>query len=186
MQNCGWITDTCIVGFLILQTFLGWRRGLLWQAAGVASIAFGVALGMALAPTLGARLTECVTSDPFRAQMTAFLFIVALFGFLMRMLAAWAEVRTEAGLKREERETRRAQDRILGGIFGAVKGCVIALIVVAAGVAVYPDSGLWGRSRLAAPLALAGSRLLPDGAVDEVSQWASKSAVSLKRGLDIH
>ena len=185
MGYCGWLVDGSIVAFLLLQTFLGWRRGLLWQAAGVASIGFGVALGLALAPAIGARLTEHVTSDLFRARMIGFLFVVALVGFSLRMLAAWAEVRTESGLKREERETRRGQDRILGGIFGALKGSVLALIIVAASVAIYPDSGLWQRSSLARPLAVAGSRLLPEGAVEEVSQWASKSALTLKKGLDI-
>jgi uncharacterized membrane protein required for colicin V production len=186
VDHCGWLFDGCIIGFLILQTFLGWRRGLLWQVAGVASIGFGVAIGMALSPAIGARLVDNVTSDLFRARMVGFLFVVALVGFLLRMLAAWAEVRTETGLKREERDSRRAQDRILGGIFGALKGSVLALIIVAACVAIYPESALWNRSTLARPLAVAGSRLLPEGAVDEVGQWASKSAISLKRGLDIH
>lgn len=185
MANCGWMIDALIVAFLVLQTFLGWRRGLLWQVAGVASIGFGVAIGGALAPAIGARLLENVTSDLFRAKLIGFLFVLALVGFILRMLAAWAEVRTETGLKKEDRDSRRAQDRILGGIFGALKGCVIALIATAACVAIYPSSTLWENSSLARPLALAGSRLLPEGAVQEVSQWASKSAVSLKRGLDI-
>ncbi len=182
----GWSIDLVIVGFLILQTFLGWRRGLLWQVAGVASIGFGIAIGMTLAPAIGARLVENVTSDLFRANLIGFLFVVGLVGFSLRMLAAWAEVRTETGLPKDERDKRRAHDRILGGIFGALKGSVLALIIVAASVSIYPKCNLWTDSRLAGPLAVAGSRLLPDGAVQEVSQWASKSAVSLKRGLEIH
>ena len=185
-MSSGLFVDLVIVGFLILQTFLGWRRGLLWQVAGVASIGFGVAIGMSLAPTIGARLVENVTSDLFRAKLIGFLFVVGLVGFSMRMVAAWAEVRTETGLPKDERDKRRAHDRILGGIFGALKGSVLALIIVAAGVSIYPKCPLWNDSTLARPFAIAGSRLLPEGAVQEVSQWATKSAVSLKRGLEIH
>jgi uncharacterized membrane protein required for colicin V production len=88
MPSIGSLVDLSIVLFLILQTFLGWRRGLLWQAAGVASIGFGVAAGMMLAPSIGERLNERVTSNPFHARLAAFLFVVAIVGFILRMAAA--------------------------------------------------------------------------------------------------
>jgi uncharacterized membrane protein required for colicin V production len=181
MPSIGSLVDCGIVLFLILQTFLGWRRGLLWQVAGVASIAFGIGAGILLAPWIGEHLHERVTSNSFHARLAAFLFIVALVGFILRIAAACAEVHAEKGLKKDERDRRRAADRILGGIFGAVKGSVLALLIVAASVACFPNNIVWRSSMLAGPLAVAGSRLLPEGACEEVSQWARGSAVSLRK-----
>lgn len=184
-DHSGTFVDGCIIAFLVLQTFLGWRRGLLWQAAGVASIGFGVVLGLALAPSIGVRLLDHVTSDPFKAKLIAFLFVMGFVGFSLRMAAAWAEVQAEKDLPKQERDARRADDRILGGIFGAVKGSVLALVIVAAAVSFYPKHDVWNKSTLAAPLAIAGSRLLPEGAVGEVKRWASRSAGDVSEGLDI-
>lgn len=181
----GRLFDGGIIIFLLLQTYLGWRRGLLWQAAGVASIFFGVLLGWLLSPLAGAALHEHITSNPFRARLVGFLFVVASVGCALRMLAAWAEVRSEQGLPKPERDRRRADDRILGGIFGALKGCVLALVLVAAAVTCFPDFRAWPQSALVPPLAAAGSRLLPSGAVKEAAQWASRSAAEMQRGLEI-
>ena len=185
MFEAGRILDGMIVAFLLLQTFLGWRRGLLWQAAGVASLAFGVILGWALAPLMAEYLTEHVTSNLFRAKLIAFLFILGSVGLTLRLAAAWAEVRSEKNLPKNERELRRAEDRVLGGIFGALKGSVLCLVLIAAIVSLYPNNRMWSRSALATPFAVAGSRLLPDGAVKEGKRWASQSAVDLQKGLDI-
>lgn len=185
MFEAGRVLDGMIVAFLLLQTFLGWRRGLLWQAAGVASLAFGVILGWVLAPVLAEYLTEHVTSNLFRAKLIAFLFVLGTVGLTLRLAAAWAEVRSEKGLPKPERELRRAEDRVLGGIFGALKGCILCLVLIAAIVSMYPQNRIWTRSALATPFAVAGSRLLPDGAVKEVKRWAAQSALDLKKGLDI-
>ena len=185
IRQLGISLDAIIVGFLIFQTFLGWRRGLLWQVLGVVSIIFGIGLGLLLAPLIGAQLTECVTSDPFRAKLAAFLLVLGVVGFTLRLAGAWAEVRTEQGAPRQERELRRMDDRILGGIFGALKGCVLTLVILAASASFYPRSALWQYSQLAPPLASAGARLLPEGTFTEVKRWGSQSLQELKQGLDI-
>ena len=48
MEKWGLVVDAAMLGFLVLHTFLGWRRGLLWQAAGMASLLLGVGLGLGL------------------------------------------------------------------------------------------------------------------------------------------
>jgi uncharacterized membrane protein required for colicin V production len=184
-MNAGGVVDALIVLFLILQTYLGWRRGLLWQVAGVASVIFGVILGWALAPCLSGAFHEHITSNAFHARLAAFIFVQAAVGFALRMAASWAEVRSEMGLEKPERDKRRAEDRILGGIFGALKGCVVTLVIVGAAGSCFPSNALWPKSTLAAPLAQAGARLLPEGAVKEVAQWASRSAADVGRNLDI-
>src|SRR5687767_13730200 len=100
-MHAGWFVDGCIAGFLLLQTFLGWRRGFLWQVAGVASVAFGVLLGLFLSPFLGDFFNDNVTSNPYYAHLLAFLLILSSVGLTLRLLAAWAEVRTESGLPKK-------------------------------------------------------------------------------------
>jgi|GEM_PF-1979964 len=184
-MHAGWFVDCCIGGFLLLQTFLGWRRGFLWQVAGVASLAFGVLLGLFFSPFVGEFFSEHITSNPFHARLLAFFLIVGSVGLSLRLAAAWAEVRTESGLPKKEKELRRAEDRILGGIFGAVKGSVLALVIIAAAVSLQPESALWNHSLLATPLSDAGSRLLPGGAAQDALHWATRSATQLRKELDI-
>jgi uncharacterized membrane protein required for colicin V production len=185
-MSAGLLFDAGVAAFLVLQAFLGWRRGFLWQAAGVASVAFGVLLGLYFSPALATWMNAVVTSNPFHAKLLAFLFILGTVGFTLRMAAAWAEVHSETNLPKQEKELRRADDRMLGGIFGALKGCVLALMLVAAAVTFWPHWKIWRDSALAQPMAVAGARLLPPEAMREVSLWAERSAHDLRAGLDIH
>lgn len=180
VSNFGWCVDGGIFLFLVLHSFLGWRRGLLWQAAGVASLGLGVGLGLVLAPSVGSRAMSAVTNDSFHAKLAAFLLVFGLVCFALRMIASYIEVRAESGLAREERDKRRSKDRVLGGIFGAVKGLLLAAILVAACVSFFPKSALWNQSHLASSLATAGSRLLPDGAVKEVREWARQHVANIE------
>jgi len=184
-MSSGTLFDLSVLGFLMLQTFLGWRRGFLWQVAGVASITFGVILGLFLAPYLSGWVHTHITSNLFHAKLMSFFFVLGLTGFLLRMAASIAEVHSERNLPKKEKDLRRADDRILGGIFGALKGSVTALMVVAAAYTFFPQWSIWKESTLAEPMAVAGSRLLPNGAVREAARWSEHSAKDLRVGLDI-
>lgn len=184
-MSSGLLFDLSVAGFLMLQTFLGWRRGFLWQVAGVASIIFGGVLGYFAAPFLAAPMHAHITSNLFHAKLLSFLFVMGLTGFLLRMAASVAEVLSERNLPKKEKEFRRADDRILGGIFGALKGSVVALILVAAANTFCPQWSIWKESTLAEPMAVAGSRLLPTSAVKEAARWSKHSAKDLSAGLDI-
>lgn len=184
-MSSGTLFDLSVLGFLMLQTFLGWRRGFLWQVAGVASITFGVILGLFLAPHLSGWVNTYITSNLFHAKLMSFFFVLGLTGFLLRMAASIAEVYSERNLPKKEKDLRRADDRILGGIFGALKGSVMALMIVAAAYTFFPQWAIWRDSSLAEPMAVAGSRLLPTGAVREAARWSEHSAKDLRVGLDI-
>lgn len=181
----GVLTDILLAAFLLFETWRGYRTGLLWQVASLATLGLGFMLGGVLAPPLGARLLGVLTENPFHAQLLAFVFVAGLVGCMFRALVLWAELKSERGVPRKERERRRGEDRILGGVFGALKGSVLALAIIAAGVSLLPDSPAWRSSRLAAPLAEAGTRLLPAGAAGELRAWLEASATRLRHGLQI-
>jgi len=178
-MNLGLGVDGGILLFLVLHCFLGWRRGLMWQAAGVASLGFGVGLGLVLSPSIGVYALQRLTSNPFHARLIGFLLVFGLVGFTLRIVASSIEVHSESGLPKPEKERRRAKDRILGGIFGALKGLVIAAILVAASVAFFPRNEFWKQSHLAPPMATAGARLLPRGAVKELHDWAKQKVACI-------
>lgn len=171
--------DAAIVLFLVLQSYLGLRRGLLWLAAGGLSVLLGVGLGLLFSPFIGKYALERVTSNPLHARLIGFLAVFGLVGFTLRLVAACVIVHSEKNLPKEERDRRRQKDRVLGGIFGALKGLVLSAIAIAACVAFCPDGQAWKKSRLAPVLATTGSRLLPQGAVQEMRQWAKQHLASI-------
>lgn len=185
MNYLGLWADLAIIACPILHLVLGWRRGFLWQVAGLASLCFGVGLGWLLAPVFSGIIQAQVASDPLRAKLLVFLFVFGVVGVTLRLVASWAEVQAERGLPKEEKEKRRKRDRVLGGMFGVFKGLILTAILVAAGVTLYPRNEILGRSYLAGSMARAGSRMLPDGAVKEVREWAKQQVTSISRNLEI-
>ena len=181
----GLFVDVLLIGFLVYQTYLGWRSGFLWQVAGLASVGFGVIVGAVLAPSLGSRLLGVVTSNPFHAKLTAFLLAGGLVCIALRMAAVYAEARSEEGVSKKEREARRREDRILGCIFGALKGSVLTLVLLAGLAGFAPENSLWRESQLAPPLANAGMRLLPSGIARSMQVWLDESKVAVCEGLHI-
>jgi len=181
----GLLIDVLLIAFLVYQTYLGWRSGLLWQVAGLASVGFGVIVGAALAPSLGSRLLGVVTSHPFHAKLTAFLLAAGLVCIAFRMVAVYAESRSEEGVSKKEREVRRREDRILGCIFGAIKGSVLTLVALAGLAGFAPENALWNESQLAPPLAKAGMRLLPGGIARSMQAWLDESKATVCDGLRI-
>ena len=186
LVNAGYFTDAGLILFLIFHTWRGCRCGFLWQVTALAALGFGVGLGMVLAPTMGSRMMGVLTSNPFHAQLTAFLFVFGVVALLFRILATWAEGTTEMGANKKEKEQSRGNDRILGGIFGAFKGLLMVLVFCAASVTLWPKLDAWENSTLIPPFATAGARLLPDGAVHEVQAWAETSATKFGHGMKIN
>lgn len=181
----GTLTDIGLVVFLVLQVWLGWRSGLLWQVTAMASLCIGIILGATLSPLLSEYLIGSVTRNPFHAQMAAFLFVAGVVGLMLRLIATYAEVLTETGLAKEEREQRRGHDRVLGGIFGALKGSIIALLLVAILVSIWPQNRIWQSSNLARPFAKAGARMLPEGALAQMHDWMKNSTRVARHSLQI-
>jgi hypothetical protein len=131
-------------------------------------------------------LLGVVTSNPFHAKLTAFLLAGGLVCIAFRMAAVYAEARSEEGVSKKERDVRRREDRILGCIFGALKGSVLTLVFLAGLAGFAPDNTMWHESNLAPPLANAGMRLLPSGIARSMQAWLDESKVAVCDGLQIH
>jgi uncharacterized membrane protein required for colicin V production len=101
------------------------------------------------------------------------------------LVCAWAEAKSEEGLNEKEKEERRSQDRVLGGVFGALKGSVMALLITAASASIWPQWDCWREAHLAPHLARSGARLLPSGAENHLRSWLNSSAKNLQENLDI-
>lgn len=182
----GLLIDVLLIAFLVYQTYLGWRSGFLWQVAGLASAGFGVIVGAATAPSLGSRLLGTVTSNPFHAKLAAFLLAAGLVCIAFRMAAVYADARSDEGVSKKEREVRRRDDRVLGCIFGAIKGSVLTLVILAGLAGFVPGNAMWNESRLAPSMANAGMRLLPSGIAQSLQAWLDESKVAVCDGLHIH
>ena len=183
--NAGIAVDLGLILFLVFHTWRGFRCGFLWQVTALAALGFGLGLAMVLAPAMGSRLLGVLTQNPFHAQLTAFLFVFGLVALMFRLLATWAEGSTEKDANKKEKEQSRGNDRILGGMFGALKGLLMVLVLCAAGVTMWPKVDTWDDSKLMPTFAKAGARLLPDGAVQEVHTWAERSVAQLGKGMKI-
>lgn len=184
-QPVSYLVDVLLVLFLIYQTYMGWRSGFFAQVTALASIGFGVMVGTVLAPSLGARLLGVVTENHFHAKLMAFLLVMAMVCFLLRIATVYAEARSEEGVSKGEREKRKRDDRVLGSVFGALKGSVVILVLLAGLAGLAPELGIWQQSCLAPPLATAGRRLLPDDAPDRVQEWLERSKEEVCEGLQL-
>ena len=172
-MDSGILADGLLLTFLLAQTWLGCRRGFLQQAAAFAALGFGVALGLAVAPALGVRVMARFTSNNLHARILAFLLVFGLVALLFRLFLIWAEHAAARGAAKKEREKSKGDDRVLGGMFGALKGLLIAFVAAAAGMAFWPNAPAWESSHLAPPFATAGARLLPEGTVEQARNWAA-------------
>ncbi|MCK6471091.1 MAG: CvpA family protein [Planctomycetes bacterium] len=180
----GLLVDGLVVAFFLFQIWTGWRTGLLGQVMSMAGIGLGVVVSATLAPAMGARLLGVVTDSPVHAKLVAFLMILASVSFMLRIMALWAQFESSRWLTKEDRQRRATNDRVMGSVFGAAKGALLALVLVAVSVSFWPEFSGWPHSRLASPLAETGARLLPEGYAERVSAWAADTSRELGDALD--
>ena len=132
-------TDWGLLAVLGLSMLLGLWRGLVFEVLSVLGWIAAFFLAQWFAPKVAALLPLSSLSQPIRfAAAFVLTFIVAVFGagmlasLLKKMVAA-------VGL--------RPVDRLLGGIFGLVRGLVLLLVVaVAMGLTPLKDSPWWQES----------------------------------------
>ena len=115
------LTDWVLLGALLLSVLLGLWRGLVYEVLSVAGWVAAFVLAQALADEVGAWLPMDGLSPPLRvAAGFVLVFIAVAFA---AGLAAWLVQKLVASVG------LRPVDRVLGGVFGLLRGVVILLAV---------------------------------------------------------
>jgi membrane protein required for colicin V production len=133
-------TDYCIVGMLALSVLMGLWRGFIGEVLALACWAVAFWVAWVFGPRLGASFTA-VDALSVRVLLgyaicfVAVLIAGAIVSFLMRKLIAGS------GLS--------GSDRLLGMVFGLVRGlALVTLVVFILGFTPFPRDAWWHQSQL--------------------------------------
>lgn len=115
--------DGIFLGVLLVSLLLGLWRGLVYEVLSLLNWVLAFVLAQWLAPDLGARLPMGNSSDALR-YVVAFVLVLVGALFALGLVAALVKKLISAvGL--------RPIDRVLGGVFGALRGLVLLLALTA-------------------------------------------------------
>lgn len=155
--------DLAALAIVLVFFLLGLKRGLVREVISLVAWLLAFFLAGRLAQWLGPYLpgmTEGRLRDAV-AMGLAFIAILLLASLLSMILNGLVKV---AGLSLE--------DRLLGSVFGLLRGgVVLVLLVMISGLTVLPQTEIWQRSVLRAPLealALNFRPLLPDALAEKI------------------
>jgi membrane protein required for colicin V production len=132
--------DWAIVAILVLSVLLAAAQGFLHEVISLAGVVVGYLLAAWEYWRVAPRLAPYVKSDAV-AQSVAFLaifFAVVIVAGIIGRIARW--LAHEAGLG--------WADRLLGAVFGLVRGSAVVAVLVLALAAFAPGSQMLGRSSL--------------------------------------
>lgn len=148
------VFDYMVLGVVGVSLLVGGWRGVIGEVLALAAwvVAFLVAQGWAVP---AGNLIAPGVAEPLWRQVTGFvvLFVVVLILFALgRWLAA--RLLKAAGL--------RPLDRVLGAVFGIVRGVLIVwILVLLAGLTTLPQQGWWRQAWLAPPFETAALMAKP-------------------------
>ena len=131
-----------IAGFSVL---LGVIRGFVREVIALASWVVAFVISSAYGGTVAPMLAQQIPDENWRvlAAVVALFFVVLVLMNILAMLAS--KLIKGAGLGIE--------DRLLGSVFGLVRGVAVVLVLVlGAGLTVLPRQPVWKDAMLAAPL----------------------------------
>lgn len=132
--------DWGIVGVILLSILLSAAQGFLYEIFSLAGVVLGYLSAVWGYHRLSGVYRPYVNATQY-ADIAAFLtifFVVLIFAGMVGRLARWAM--KEVGL--------RSVDRVLGGVFGLVRGVAIVTVGVLAIAAFAPDSQALARSSM--------------------------------------
>ncbi|MHB8302393.1 MAG: CvpA family protein [Acidobacteriaceae bacterium] len=133
--------DWIIVAIIALSAIVAASQGFLREVISLVGLIAGLTLALWNYRLLAAPLSRVTRSQPI-ANALAFLLIafgiMIVFGLLGRLIAAVAHTAGLGGL-----------DRLLGAIFGILRGCVLVVIAIIALAAFMPHTTWLRGSRLA-------------------------------------
>ena len=133
--------DWIIVAIIVLSAIVAAFQGFLREVISLVGLIVGLTLALWNYRLLASPLSRIIHSDHI-ADALAFLLIafgiMIVFGLLGRLIARLAQTAGLGGL-----------DRLLGAIFGALRGCVLVVIAIIALAAFMPQTTWVRGSRLA-------------------------------------
>jgi membrane protein required for colicin V production len=140
------MVDMIIVGIIAISALIGIFRGLIKEALSLASWFAAIIAGTLFSGQLADLMDNMINNDSLR-RIAAFaiLFIVVIFtGTIVSNLIS--KLTEAAGLK--------GADRILGGMFGVLRGMIIVLVIVFIGTQ-FDLSQVWFESSILVPHSVA-------------------------------
>jgi len=140
--------DWVLAAVVVVSALMAFRRGFIRVLFSLAGLIAGILVGSWNYLRLAAWMHRWITSVPM-AQILAFLAI---------LLAVWFVFAAAAGLVRRAVKAVGLgfADRMLGAVFGAVRGVLLGVATMMALSAFAPDSE-WTRRSVLAPYFLAGA-----------------------------
>ena len=171
--------DWLLVGVVVVSAAMAFGRGLIRVLFSLAGLMVGILVASWNYRSLGVRLHQWITSVPV-SEVLAFLAII---------LAVWFVFATVAGFVRRAVKAVGLgfADRLLGAVFGAVRGVLLGIAMLMALAAFAPDSS-WVKESALAPYFLEGAHgvsfVLPQHFEAQLSDGArhllKKNAETLK------
>jgi membrane protein required for colicin V production len=144
------VLDYAVLTIIGLSVLLSAIRGLVREVLALLAWAVGFIVASLLAADLAVALPSEIPDERLRS-LVAFAGIFLAVLLLMSLLAMGASrLIRNAGLG--------VEDRVLGGVFGLVRGTLVVMVLVlAAGFTALPRQPVWREAALSGPLqALAG------------------------------
>ncbi len=138
--------DYLIVAVLAVSVVVGFARGFIREAIALAAWIIGVWLAWKFPQLVYPWLGGAVAETPARdwAARTIIVVVALLLGAMVGAIVSWT-VRAAVVLA--------TVDRIVGVIFGAVRGVLIVAVLVLVGQALHLDSERWWRRSTLLPYA---------------------------------
>lgn len=161
-----WV-DLALAGVLLLSIGIGLWRGLVFEVMSLAGWVIAYFAASPLAPVFEEMLPASKLGPAVRhllALVIAFALVLIIWSLVSRLIKTLIHASPLSAL-----------DRLGGAGFGALRGCLIALLLVlVAGATPFAESGTWQASR-AAPVLTGVLRDLAPLLPEPVSRFVSRS-----------
>lgn len=153
--------DYTLIAILVLSVLLGLWRGLVYESLSLAGWPIAFVLSKLFAPSLAPMMAGEATMRMVLAYVVVFIAALLVWSALVWLVSRLIKA---IGLG--------VLDRVLGGVFGLVRGVLVVLVLVwLAGLTRMPEQSFWRNaqtSKAAEDVALWGKVWLPDNVAQRI------------------
>ena len=156
--------DYVIIALLLVSAGIGAWRGAIREIINIASWVVAFIVAHAFSTDLAPYFADWMADPVYRLVVAWIVIFLAVLIFASLLASLLSELVRKLGLS--------GLDRLLGAIFGAVRGLLVVLVLaLAAGMTKFPQSALWKSAALTPPLevaALYARALLPQSVASKI------------------